>query len=77
LRPEGDPPPNSSAPTREWHAFIILYNSYVLDEPNRDIMSRLYISEGTFNRTRRRALHTVAESLAEMEQNANEAGSGL
>jgi hypothetical protein len=31
-------------------------------------MSRLYIGEGTFNRARRRALHSLAKSLAEMEQ---------
>ena len=66
LRPEGslprDPPP------REWHRYLILHSAYVRDTPNRDIMSQLYISEGTFNRTRRAALQAVANSLAEMEQ---------
>jgi hypothetical protein len=68
LRPEGESPKSTSVPPRQWHQFIILYNSYVLDEPNRDIMSRLYIGEGTFNRTRRRALQGVARALWEMEE---------
>lgn len=70
LRPDSPPPGKNAVPPREWHSYIILHDSYVLDEPNRDIMSRLYISEGTFNRTRRRALHSVAKALAEMEQAA-------
>lgn len=68
LRPEGEAPKATSVPPRQWHQFIILYNSYVLDEPNRDIMNRLYIGEGTFNRTRRRALQGVAKALWEMEE---------
>ncbi len=70
LRPDAAEPGKNEIPPREWHPFIILHDSYVLDEPNRNIMSRLYISEGTFNRTRRRALKSVAKSLAEMEQQA-------
>jgi hypothetical protein len=34
---------------------------------NRDIMGKLYISEGTFNRTRRTAIRSLARTLAEME----------
>jgi hypothetical protein len=59
--PPGDPPP------REWYPYLILYQAYLEDVPNRDIMSRLYISEGTFNRTRRAALRAVARALEEME----------
>lgn len=70
LQPEGVPPNPHTVPPREWHQFIVLYDSYVLDELNRDIMSRLYIGEGTFNRTRRRALQGVARALQEMEQAA-------
>ena len=33
----------------------------------RDIMSKLYISEGTFNRTRRVAITSLARALIEME----------
>ena len=69
LQPNGPLPGRDSIPPREWHQFIILHDSYVLNEPSRNIMSRLYIGEGTFNRTRRRALRNLAKSLAEMEQN--------
>jgi GAF domain-containing protein len=70
LRPEGTEPPPHQVPSREWHQFIVLHDAYVLGELNRDIMSRLYISEGTFNRTRRRALRGVARALMEMEREA-------
>jgi hypothetical protein len=35
-------------------------------------MSKLYIGEGTFNRTRRRALRGVAKALQEMEREARQ-----
>jgi hypothetical protein len=52
---------------REWHPYIILHDAYLEDAPNRDIMARLYISEGTFNRTRRAALRAVTRLLEEKE----------
>jgi len=52
---------------REWYPFVILHDAYLDDVPNRDIMSRLYISEGTFNRTRRAAIRSLARTLTEME----------
>lgn len=58
--PDGTPP-------RTWHPYIILRDAYLDDEPNRQIMTRLYISEGTFNRTRRSAIRSVARLLTEME----------
>lgn len=65
LKPEGeqkgDPPP------QVWQSYLILHEAYFRDVPNRDIMNRLYISEGTFNRRRRAALGAVARALAEME----------
>lgn len=67
LRPSSVLPKGLQVPPREWHLYVILHDSYVDGETNRDIMSKLYISEGTFNRTRRRALRAVAKSLAEME----------
>jgi hypothetical protein len=70
LRPEGAEPDRHTIPQREWHQFIVLYDAYVLGELNRDIMSKLYIGEGTFNRTRRRALRGVAKALQEMEREA-------
>ncbi len=58
LRPE-EPLP------REWYSYVVLHDAYIEDVPNRDIMARLYISEGTFNRTRRKALRGVARFLLE------------
>jgi hypothetical protein len=66
LRPGGPEP--GDLPPREWYPYLILHAAYFQDVPNRDIMSRLYISEGTFNRTRRAALNAVARSLEEMER---------
>jgi hypothetical protein len=52
---------------REWHPYLILHGAYFEDRLNRDIMSQLYISEGTFNRTRRSAIRSVTRMLEEME----------
>jgi hypothetical protein len=56
-----DPPP------REWHPYLILRDAYMEEISNRDIMLKLFISEGTFNRTRRAAIRSVARTLGEME----------
>ena len=64
LRPPGaEPKGDSAAGHREWHAYLILRGSYVEDVPNREVMNRLYISEGTYNRTRRQALRGLARAL--------------
>ena len=65
LQPDTLPPP--SPPTRAWYGYLILYQAYFEDIPNREIMARLYISEGTFNRTRRAALRALSKLLTEME----------
>jgi len=66
LRPDGaiprDPPP------REWYPYLILRDAYLEEVSNREIMMRLYISEGTFNRTRRSAIRSLARALGEMEK---------
>jgi GAF domain-containing protein len=69
LRPAGTEP--RELPPREWHPYVVLRAAYVNGEANRDIMSRLYISEATFHRTRRRALRAVAKALFEMGASAN------
>jgi hypothetical protein len=56
-----DPPP------REWYPYLILRDAYMEEISNRDIMLKLFISEGTFNRTRRAAIRSVARTLGEME----------
>jgi hypothetical protein len=58
-----DPPP------REWYPYLIIQDAYLEAMSNRDIMQRLYISEGTFNRTRRAAVRSLARVLAELEAN--------
>ncbi len=67
LKPDAPAPKSDQIVPREWQLYTILYNSYVLEEPNREVMAKLYIGEGTFNRARRRALRAVAKSLAELE----------
>ncbi len=66
LRPGGAAPRPPTPP--EWFAHAILHDAYVEDVPNRDIMSRLYISEGDFNRRRRRALQAVARAVYEARE---------
>jgi hypothetical protein len=65
LRPPGDLP-REPIP-RQWYPYLILRNAYLENKPNNEIMSRLYISEGTFNRTRRSAIRSLARVLSEME----------
>ncbi len=65
LRPQGEKP--GDPPPREWYAYLILHGAYLEDRLNRDIMAQLYISEGTFNRTRRSAIRTITRVLEEME----------
>jgi hypothetical protein len=76
LRPEGPELKPLTVPSREWHLFLVLHAAYVVGDSNREIMSRLYIGEGTFNRTRRRALRGVAKALQEMEQEASHRATG-
>jgi len=65
LRPPGEMP-REPIP-RQWYPYLILYNAYLDNKPNNEIMMRLYISEGTFNRTRRTAIRSLARVLSEME----------
>jgi hypothetical protein len=63
LKPEGKRP--AEPLPRFWYNHAVLYDAYVEGVPNREIMARLYISEGTFNRTRRNALRGLARLLIE------------
>ena len=63
LRPAGPRPEES--PPKGWYSYVVLHDAYVRGIPNRAIQGRLFISEGTFNRTRRNALRSVARWLAE------------
>lgn len=66
LRPSGELP-RDPVP-RQWYPYLILRNAYLENKPNNEIMMRLYISEGTFNRTRRAAIRSLARTLIEMKQ---------
>jgi len=63
LRPPGQRP--AEPLPRVWYNYVVLHDAYVEDIPNREIMARLYISEGTFNRTRRNALRGLSRMLVE------------
>lgn len=64
LRPSDQRPPEPLP--RIWYSYAVLHDAYVECVPNREIMARLYISEGTFNRTRRNAIRGLARSLMEI-----------
>jgi len=66
LRPPGDTP-REPIP-RQWFPYLILRDAYLENKPNNEIMARLYISEGTFNRTRRAAIRSLARALNEMNE---------
>lgn len=72
LHPEEDKtrPAKHGAVSREWYPYLILTQAYVDCLPNREIMTRLYISEGTFNRTRRSAIHSLTRLLIKLEGEA-------
>lgn len=52
---------------REWYSYTVLHDAYIEGIPNREIMARLYISEGTFNRSRQKALRGIARFLMEKQ----------
>ncbi|HCK67026.1 MAG TPA: hypothetical protein DHW49_12245 [Anaerolineae bacterium] len=68
LRPTGSRPEEPLP--RNWYNYAVLNDAYVRGVMNKEVMARLYISEGTFNRTRRNALRGVARWL--MERNKNQ-----
>jgi hypothetical protein len=67
LKPADKRPPEPLP--RVWYNHAVLYDAYVEGVPNREIMARLYISEGTFNRTRRNAIRGLARMLVEQKLN--------
>jgi hypothetical protein len=57
---------------RAWYNYVVLHDPYVEGVQNREIMARLYISEGTFNRTRRNAIRGLARLLVERTREPGE-----
>jgi hypothetical protein len=72
FRPTGARP--SEPLPRVWYSYVVLHDAYVEGVPNREIMARLYISEGTFNRTRRNALRGLARVIQEKDKPMLKAG---
>lgn len=71
LRPAGSRPKEPLP--RLWYNYAVLHDAYVEGVPNREIMARLYISEGTFNRTRRNAVRGLTRLILERAQVAGTA----
>ncbi len=63
LRPAGTRPVEPLP--RVWYNYVVLYDAYVEGVPNREIISRLYVSQGTFNRIRRNAVRGLARLMRE------------
>lgn len=63
LKPAEKRPPEPLP--RVWYNHAVLHDAYVEGVQNREIMARLYISEGTFNRTRRNAIRGLARLMME------------
>lgn len=63
LRPSEARPPEPLP--RIWYNYVVLHDAYVKGVINREVMARLYISEGTFNRIRRNAIKGVTRWLLE------------
>jgi hypothetical protein len=69
LRPAGELP-DEPLP-REWYAYTILHDAYVENRMAREIMSKLFISEGTYYRLRRNALRGITRAMLEMDTLSN------
>lgn len=64
LRPPGPRPmPGTSAGASGWLHYLVLHEAYVEGRPNKQIMQRYRLSEGTFHRARRRAIDALALDL--------------
>ena len=64
LRPSGARPPPGSGAAGGWLHYLVLKEAYVNGRPNKQIMQRYAVSEGTFHRARRRAIDAVASDVA-------------
>ncbi|MBV9578521.1 MAG: hypothetical protein JO057_08030 [Chloroflexi bacterium] len=64
LRPSGARPSPGSSAIGGWTHYLVLKEAYVDGRPNKQIMQRYALSEGTFHRARRRAIDALAADLA-------------
>jgi MFS family permease len=66
LRPTGArPSPGSAVGAGGWLHYLVLHEAYVDGRPNKQVMQRYCLSEGTFHRARRRAIDSLARDLHE------------
>jgi hypothetical protein len=70
LRPSGARPTPGSSAVGGWLHYLVLKEAYADGRPNKQIMQRYALSEGTFHRARRRAIDAVASDLAERWRSA-------
>src|SRR5207302_10496468 len=68
LRPPGARPSPGSAALGGWLHYLVLKEAYVDGRPNKQVMQRYALSEGTFHRARRRAIDALAVDLAQRAQ---------
>jgi hypothetical protein len=75
LRPPGPRPnPGPQGAQGGWLHYLVLQEAYVEGRPNKQIMQRYHLSEGTFHRARRRAIDALAADLAERRAASNGVG---
>jgi hypothetical protein len=64
LRPSGPRPTPGSSAVGGWLHYLVLKEAYVDGRPNKQIMQRYALSEGTFHRARRRAIDALTADIA-------------
>jgi hypothetical protein len=64
LRPPGARPSPGTSVLGGWLHYLVLREAYVDGRPNKQIMQRYALSEGTFHRARRRAIDALASDLS-------------
>jgi hypothetical protein len=65
LRPPGARPSPGASALGGWLHYLVLKEAYADGRPNKQVMQRYALSEGTFHRARRRAIDAVAVDLAQ------------
>lgn len=63
LRPPGARPTPGTANVGGWLHYLVLREAYLDGRPNKQIMQRYALSEGTFHRARRRAIDALTADL--------------
>lgn len=65
LRPPGARPSPGASALGGWLHYLVLKEAYADGRPNKQVMQRYALSEGTFHRARRRAIDAVAVDLGQ------------